>query len=427
MEECKQVASVLDTYEKEQGQKLNRDKTSLFFSKYTSGEVQNFVKDTFGAQIVQQHEKYLGLPLVVERGKKKAFNYIKDQVGRKIAGWKGKVLSNAGREILIKAVAQTIATYTVNYFKLPDSLCSEINSMAGGFWWGEKDKVKKIAWVSRKNLCKPKAEGGMGFRNLKAFNLVLLAKQGWQIQQNPSSIVHKVLKAKYFTKCSFMDAQLGKNPSYIWRSLLVAEPVVKEGTRWCVSDGRSIKIWEDKWIPSTESGRVISSRPLPKLGEKVANLIVQDKAKQNARLIRSIFLPHEVEAILSITISFLYPMDSQVWSKTTNGIFSVKSAYKVAVKYLLDTNGGDDRLGCSDNSKMEAWKAIWHECKNVLSTKQCLMHRKVLMDDKCDLCGESKSSGHILWGCTIAREAWNKTKFKLDRPNRSPKEFIDVV
>lgn len=47
----------------------------------------------------------MGLPLVVERGKKKAFNYIKDQVGRKIAGWKGKVLSNAGREILIKAVA----------------------------------------------------------------------------------------------------------------------------------------------------------------------------------------------------------------------------------------------------------------------------------------------------------------------------------
>lgn len=164
------------------------------------------MKDTFGAQIVQQHEKYLGLPLVVERGKKKAFNCIKDQVGRKIAGWKGNVLSNAGREILIKAVAQATPTYTVNYFKLPDSLCSEINSMAGGFWWGEKDKVRKIAWVSRKNLCKPKAEGGMGFRNLKAFNLVLLAKQGWRIQQNPSSIVHKVLKAKYFTKCSFMDA-----------------------------------------------------------------------------------------------------------------------------------------------------------------------------------------------------------------------------
>ena len=117
------------------GQKLNREKTSLFSSKNRKKDIQKFVKDTFGAQIVKQHEKYLGLPPVVGRGKKKALNRIKDQVGRKIAGWEGK-LSNIGREILIKAVAQATPTYTMNCFKLPNSLCLEINSMVGGFWWG---------------------------------------------------------------------------------------------------------------------------------------------------------------------------------------------------------------------------------------------------------------------------------------------------
>ena len=82
MEECKQVAKVLDTYEKESGQKINKDKTSLFFSKNTRADIQNGVKDTFNAQILQQHKKYLGLPSMVGRGKKKAFNRIKDQVGR---------------------------------------------------------------------------------------------------------------------------------------------------------------------------------------------------------------------------------------------------------------------------------------------------------------------------------------------------------
>ena len=134
MEECKQVALVLDTYEKESGQKLSRDKTSLFFNKNTSGEIQSFVKEMFGAQIVQQHERYMGLQPMVGKGKKKAFNRIKDQVGRKITGWKGKLLSNAGREIFIKAIAQATPTYIMNCFKLPDSLCSEINSMVGGFW-----------------------------------------------------------------------------------------------------------------------------------------------------------------------------------------------------------------------------------------------------------------------------------------------------
>ena len=71
---------------------------------------------------------------MVGRGKKNAFNRIKDQVSRERAGWKGKLLSNASKEVLIKAVAQATPTYTTNCFKLPDSLCLEINSLVGGFW-----------------------------------------------------------------------------------------------------------------------------------------------------------------------------------------------------------------------------------------------------------------------------------------------------
>ena len=94
------------------------------------------VKDMFGAQIILQHEKYLGLSPLVGKGKKKAFNRIKDQVGRKIASWKGKLLSPARQEILIKAIAQATLTYTMNCFKIPNSLCSELNSLIRNFWWG---------------------------------------------------------------------------------------------------------------------------------------------------------------------------------------------------------------------------------------------------------------------------------------------------
>ena len=110
------------------------------------------------------------------RSKKKAFNRIKDQVSRKIAGWKGKLLSNAGREILIKAVAQATPTYTMSCFKLPDLLCADLNSLMGRFWWGQKANERKLAWVSWEKLCFPKVDGGMGFRDLKAFNLALLEK-----------------------------------------------------------------------------------------------------------------------------------------------------------------------------------------------------------------------------------------------------------
>lgn len=159
-----------------------------------------------GAQIIQQHEKYLGLPPLIGKGKRKSFDKIKDQVGRRIAGWKGKLLSSAGQEIIFKVVAQATPTYTMSFFQLPDSLCKELNSMVSGFWWGQRNKERKMVWVAWEKMCTPKAEGGMGFKDLKAFNLALLAKQGWQILSNPSSLNHKVLKAKYFAESNFMEA-----------------------------------------------------------------------------------------------------------------------------------------------------------------------------------------------------------------------------
>ena len=164
-------------------------------------------------------------------------------MGRKIAAWKGKLLLSAGREILIKAVAQATSTYTMSCFKLPDSLCKDLSAMMSNFWWGQKEKERKLTWVAWEKLCMLKEEGEMGFRDLKAFNLALLAKQGWRIQQNPQSLVHRVFKAKYFTGSSFRVAQLGKSPSYAWRSIMAAKEVVVKGSRWIISNRESVNIW----------------------------------------------------------------------------------------------------------------------------------------------------------------------------------------
>ena len=172
------------------------------------------MQQKFGAQIIQHHEKYLGLPPLIGKGKRKAFNRIKDQVGRHIARCKGRLLSNAGREVLIKAVAQATPTNTMSCFKLPDSLCNELNSTMSNFWWGQKEKERKMAWMSWKKICTTKEKGGMGFRDLKAFNLALLAKQGWRILKNQNSLVHRIFKAKYFAKKTFLEAELGRRPSY---------------------------------------------------------------------------------------------------------------------------------------------------------------------------------------------------------------------
>ena len=84
--------------------------------------------------MIKHQEKYLGLPSLVGRTKKSTFNSVKDKLRKKLAGWKGKLLSKTGKEVLIKVVAQAIPTYTMSVFKLPKSLCEDLTSMIRNFW-----------------------------------------------------------------------------------------------------------------------------------------------------------------------------------------------------------------------------------------------------------------------------------------------------
>ena len=144
IEECNRVLDILDVYGKCSGQQINRSKTTIFFSKSTKVESRNQIKLALGVPEIIQYEKYLGLPLLVGRNKKASFNYIKERIWKKLQGWKEKLLFQAIREILIKAVVQAIPTYTMSCFKLPIGLCSEIESLIRTFWWGQKGERRKF-------------------------------------------------------------------------------------------------------------------------------------------------------------------------------------------------------------------------------------------------------------------------------------------
>jgi hypothetical protein len=93
--------------------------------------------------------KYLGLPSMIGRSKKSTFKSIKDGTWRKINSWSSKHLSQAGREVMIKSVLQTIPTYVMSIFLLPSTLIDDIEKMLNSFWWGHRNESARGShWLS---------------------------------------------------------------------------------------------------------------------------------------------------------------------------------------------------------------------------------------------------------------------------------------
>lgn len=239
--EAEAIMDILLTYEVASGQKINLEKSEVSFSRNVCANMQNMLLTKLNFKAVNEHERYLGLPTFVGRSKKTVFWTIQDRVWKKVKGWKEMCLSRAGREVLLKFVAQAIPTYAIQCFKIPKGVIDSMNSTCRNFWWGQKGSERKLALTGWKKLCVAKEAGGVGLRDLSAFNVALLAKQCWRLVNNPSSLAARVLKGKYFPRSSLWEATIPPTASYTWRSILSARELLQHGSKWVIGDGHCVR------------------------------------------------------------------------------------------------------------------------------------------------------------------------------------------
>ena len=126
-------------------------------------------------------------------------------------------------------------------FKLPVTLCHEIETLVRKFWWGQRGDCRKVHWVKWNELCQHKNQVGMGFKDLTTFNKAMLAKLAWRLLNDENSLFHRVFKARFFLRGSFLKAKDSPSASYAWN-------MIAKGALWRVGDGKQIKIWSDNWL-----------------------------------------------------------------------------------------------------------------------------------------------------------------------------------
>ncbi|KAH1055992.1 hypothetical protein J1N35_034057 [Gossypium stocksii] len=191
------------------------------------------------------------------------------------------------------------------------------------FWWQKGRGKRGIHWCSWENLCCLKENGGLGFHNLRQFNIALLAKHA------------KVLKAKYYPQSNFLEAWLGNIPSFTWKSIWASKELLQDGLCWRVGNGKEISIWNDCWIPRID----IISRQGNTNNEElklVSDLIDSSSKKWKTNLVHNTFQNRIAERILQTPLTETDHADSQVWKGEQSGEFSVRSAYKLLQDSTLD-------------------------------------------------------------------------------------------
>lgn len=159
----------------------------------------------------------------------------------RLAGCQHKRLSQVGKATLIKSVIQAIPVYSMSTFKVPVTICKELDSLTRRFWWEAKPDATLFwalkAWSS---ICIPTSKGGLGFRCFKNINLALIPKLGWKLASGDNSLWATILKPKYLhsksffffeqlKKKSFFECKPTKTSSSVWKGILISRNILLRG------------------------------------------------------------------------------------------------------------------------------------------------------------------------------------------------------
>jgi ribonuclease HI len=323
----------------------------------------------------------------------------------------------------MKSVIQAIPTYPMSVFKFSEGLCEDLMKLTRDFWWGDEKERRRMHWMSWDKITKRKGQGGMGFKDLHLFNQALLAKQAWRLIAFPDSLCAKLLKAKYYPNGELMDTAFIQNPSPGWQGIMHGLELLKKGAIWRIGNGAKVRIWRDNWVPRGNmkiSANVNNSRL-----RRVSQLINNHDHTWKEDVIRDIFMPHDADAVLRIRLPSYDDEDFISWTLENHGMFTVRSAYNLALDLK---NGTPPNSSSCQNGDRNLWKVIWSTnvppkvkiftwklATNNIAVQVNRARRLPNILPMCTICGMEEETGyHATMVCTKAialrqglEKSWN--------------------
>ncbi|XP_019099588.1 PREDICTED: uncharacterized protein LOC109132435 [Camelina sativa] len=432
-EECEELLACLQLYGEASGQQINFEKSAVTFGSKTLVSSKLMIKQTLGITTEGGEGNYLGLPECFIGSKQALLALIGDKLKKRLQGWFAKTLSLGGKEILLKSIALALLVYAMSCFRLSKHLYRKLTSAMRDFRWNSCQGNRKISWVAWSEMCKSKADGGLGFKDLGDFNQALLAKQAWRILNNPESLVSRFYKSRYFRKSTIMECGSGSRPYYAWRSILHGHNLLKQGLMKMIGNGMDTFVWKEKWIFDKHPRAPYRMDTFFNVNLKVVELHSQVDGQWDIKKITALFPPDDAKQILAMKIAAT-KRNRYIWPYMPSGAYSVKIGY-----WLLRTlpsisePRSEDRIKLT-SMKAKVWKLqtvpkirtfLWRMLSGDLTVSERLASHGLIVDTRCSICGHQEETiCHMLFSCAVARQACGVANIPLPSRGFSDSDLV---
>ncbi|XP_019172465.1 PREDICTED: uncharacterized protein LOC109167831 [Ipomoea nil] len=243
----------------------------------------------------------------------------------------------------------------------------------------------------------------------------MLEKQAWRLLTKPESLVASIYKARYYPKNSLFEAEMGNNPNFCWRSIMVAKSLICSGVRRRIGNGETTLIWAHPWIHNDQEPMVQTEMPMQLAEAKFVGLIDQDTGTWDHSILTDLFQPTDVENIKKIHVSQEYE-DSWYWHGDPKGIYSVKNGYRRIIgNYEHSDEAFDKWLTLWSLKIPPKWKTfLWRAISDILPITTNLIIKRVDVDPKCAMCGiVQEDTMHALVLCDFAKAIWEQSTLPI--------------
>lgn len=161
------IKNCLERFSKASGQRINLEKSQIFFSKNVNREEAQRITALAGMPSTENLGKYLGIPSIHGRVTNNMFNPILDKIDARLDGWKTRFLTLAGRQVLAQTVLHTIPYYNMQTMFMPMGVCEAIDKRIRRFIWGGTPEKRKCHLVRWDTVTKPKRAGAWESEQLR--------------------------------------------------------------------------------------------------------------------------------------------------------------------------------------------------------------------------------------------------------------------